>query len=202
MKTRNKQLSVGFDLDGVILYNPARIARPIIAFFKKYFLKRDTTKFYYPKNTLEQCFWSFLHKSSVWPAPGINDLIRLIKKNKIKAYVVSARYESLKSDFNNWMKKIDPEKTFSGYYYNDKNDQPHLYKEAMIKKLKLDIFVEDNWDIVAHLRDKFKAQNSCLPAGRAKLKICWIYNIFDRYIHYKYKYSSLTKVIEAIKLDL
>ncbi len=125
----------------------------------------------------------------------MSELIQLIKTDKIKAYIVSARYESLRSDFDSWMKKIDPNHCFAGYFYNNKNEQPHLFKEKMIKKLDLDIFIEDNWDIVAHLGDKLKVKSE-------KFKIFWIYNILDRNIRYQYKYPSLKKVVEAIKLEL
>ena len=184
-----KQLRVGFDLDGVLLYNPARIIRPLMSFVKKYILKRDLNKFYYPKNRIEKFIWWFLHKSSLWPSSGIKDLIKLIEQKKIKAYVVSARYELLENDFNDWIKIIDPNKKFSGYFYINKNDQPQFFKEKMINKLDLDIFVEDNWDIVKHLKMK-----------NEKLKIYWIYNIFDRSINYKYKFSSLKNVINYLKL--
>ncbi|MCS6956674.1 MAG: hypothetical protein NZM02_02405, partial [Patescibacteria group bacterium] len=65
-KSKNKKvLRVGFDMDGVLLYNPARIFRPIIFFLKKFLLKRDVNKFYYPKTKLEKLIWLFLHKTSL-----------------------------------------------------------------------------------------------------------------------------------------
>lgn len=182
-----KIIKVGFDLDGILLYNPTRIARPIIAFLKKYFLKRDLKRFYYPKTALEKFIWLILHKTSLWPAPGINNLKKLIKKGKIKAYVISARYESLEKDFKRWQKKIDPENIFSGWFYNKKNDQPHLYKQKMIEKLKLNIFVEDNWDIVDYLK---KSQNKC--------QIFWLYNLFDRKINYSNKFPTLKRILSKI----
>jgi hypothetical protein len=191
---KNKVLKVGFDLDGVLLYNPARIFRPIIYFIKKYILKRKTNQFYYPKNKLEQLIWLFLHKSSLFPAPEVKEIKQLIKEKKIKAYVISARYESLKEDFLFWKKKIDPENLFSSWYYNEKNNQPHLYKEKMIKKLNLDIFVEDNWDIAKYL----KTQNSKLKTEK-KTKIFWIYNLLDRKIKYQYKFKSLKEVVSFLK---
>jgi len=187
-------LKVGFDLDGVLLYNPARIIRPIIFFLKKYFLKKSLNRFYYPKNKIEKLIWWFLHKSSLWPSPGIKEIVKLVKQKKINAYVVSARYESLEHDFTRWVKIIDPDKSFSGYYYNEKNDQPQLFKEKMIKKLNLDIFVEDNWDIVFYLKSKINP-----PAGGQRSKIFWIYNILDRNISYKYKFSSLKEIVVFIK---
>lgn len=192
MKPDKKKLSIGFDLDGVLLYNPARIVRPFIAFAKKNFLKRNINKFYYPKNRIEQFIWNILHKSSIWPASGINQLLDLAKRRKIKVYIISARYEFLKKDFEFWIKKIDPTKKFSGYYFNDKNEQPHLYKEKMIKELGLDIFVEDNWDIVVHLRDKLKVKSE-------KFKVYWIYNLFDSHLPYQYKFPNLKSVVYYLK---
>jgi len=190
-----KTIRVGFDLDGVLLYNPARIARPIISVLKKYVLRRDTHRFYLPKNGPEKFIWNFLHKSSLWPSPGINELFKLIETKKIEAYVVSARYEFLKHDFNDWIKKIDKDKLFTEYYFNDKNEQPYLFKEKMIEKLKLDVFVEDNWDIVTHLNNKINKE-------KIKCRVCWIYNFFDRSIVYPYKYPTLQKVVAAIKSRL
>ena len=187
-----KQLRVGFDLDGVLLYNPARIIRPIMSFAKKYLLKRDLNKFYYPKNETEKLIWWFLHKSSLWPSLGIKELIKLIKQKKINAYIVSARYELLEKDFTRWINIIDPDKSFSGCFYNNKNDQPQLFKEKMIKKLNLDIFVEDNWDIVSHLNFKYKNKN-------LKTKVFWIYNLLDRNINYEYKFSSLKKIVKYLE---
>lgn len=196
----NKILRIGFDLDGVLLYNPARIIRPIMSFTKKHILKRDLNRFYYPKNRIEKLIWWFLHKSSLWPSSGIGELITLIKQKKINAYIVSARYELLEKDFTHWINIIDPDKSFSGYFYNNKNDQPQLFKEKMIKKLNLDIFVEDNWDIVKHLNSNIKN----LPTGSQsqKIKIFWIYNILDRGIKYQYKFPTLIKVIEEIENKL
>lgn len=187
-----KQLRVGFDLDGVLLYNPARIIRPIIFFIKKYILKRDLNKFYYPKNKIEKTIWWILHKSSLWPAHGVKEIINLIKQKKIKAYVVSARYELLEKDFTRWINIIDPDKVFSGCFYNNKNDQPQLFKEKMINKLNLDIFVEDNWDIVSYLDLKSKGQNP-------KTKIFWIYNLLDRNKPFPNKFPDLNSVIIKIK---
>ncbi|GAB4219722.1 MAG: hypothetical protein Fur009_7190 [Candidatus Microgenomates bacterium] len=194
---KNKVIKVGFDLDGVLLYNPARIARPIIYFLKKIFLKRKIDKFYYPKNKFEKFIWLLLHKSSFFPQSGIDEIKKLIKNKKIKAYVISARYESLKDDFLLWKKKIDPEDLFSGWYYNEKDEQPYEFKAKMIKKLNLDIFVEDNWDIVKKLKVNHVRRGQKLKVK--KIKIFWIYNLLDRNIKYKYKFSSLKEVINFIR---
>ncbi len=188
--TNNKKiLRVGFDLDGVLLYNPARITRPIIAFIKKNIFSKKTNNFYLPKSKIEKWCWHIFHKSSLFISPGLNNIKELVKKEKIEAYIITARYSFLKDDFENWLKKIEANKYFKGCYYNKKNEQPHIFKEKMIKKLNLDIFVEDNWDIVRYLNPKFKNE-------KLKVNIFWVYNIFDKKIKYKYKFPSLTSIFK------
>jgi len=200
----NKKIPrVGFDLDGVLLYNPARITRPIISFIKKNVFGRKTDHFYLPQSKIEQWFWCMFHKSSIFPASGIDEIKRLVKEKKIKAYIITARYSFLKDDFEKWLKKIKADQYFQGCYYNKNDEQPHIFKEKMIKKLKLDIFVEDNWDIVKHL--KTKNEKLCPPPNRMarlpkrQVKIFWVYNIFDRKIKYKYKSPSLISVLKKIR---
>ena len=187
----NRLLSIGFDLDGVLLYNPARIVRPIISFIKKFFIKKKGLSFYSPHTFWEKQLWRLFHKSSIFIAPGLDDIKKLIRTKKIKAYIITARYSYLKNDLKKWLKKMKINQSFSGIYYNQKDEQPHLFKEKMIRKLKLDLYIEDNWDIVKYLESKVKSQ---------KLKVFWIYNLLDRNINYKYKFPSLKNVIKYLTL--
>ncbi len=183
-------LKIGFDLDGVILYNPTRPIRPLIALFKRTFLKKKGVKFYFPKTKVEKFIWSLLHRSSLFPAPGFNDLKKLIDEGKIEAYLVSSRYEFLGSDFDKWADKIEANKYFKGCFYNKNNEQPHLFKEKVVKKLNLDLFVEDNWDIVQYLNSKLDSHQT---------KVFWICNLFDMNINYPYKFLNLQQAINEVK---
>jgi hypothetical protein len=184
-------IHVGFDMDGVLLYNPFRIVRPIVVTVKKYLLKRETNKFYLPKTSLEKFLWLIAHKSSFIMAPGIDDIHTLIKEKKIKVYIITSRYSMLKDDCEYWFNKINKEGLFEACYYNEGNEQPYLFKEKMIKKLKLDFFVEDNWDIVSHVNEQLK--NDHKPT-----KVLWIYNLIDKNIPYEYKFPTLRKAVEYI----
>jgi hypothetical protein len=186
-------LKVGFDLDGVLLYNPARIARPIIVFMKKIFLKKEADRFHYPKTKIQKLIWLIFHKVVFGPALGYDELKKLIKSKKIKAYIITGRNESLKKDFEKWLVKLEANKYFSGSYFNDKNEQPFLFKERMIRKLKLDLYVEDNWDIVFYLNSILNKSEQNL-----RIKIYWIYNIFDRLKKFPNKFPGLDSVIKKI----
>lgn len=182
-----RPLRVGFDLDGVLLYNPARITRPIVAFVKKHFLKKRTNSFYIPKSKWEKQMWSIFHLSSLFPTTGQKQLKVFIKKHNIEAYIITARYGFLEDDFKKWVKKIDPDHVFKEYYQNKQNKQPHVFKKEMIDKLGLDVFVEDNWDIVRMIKPKTKA------------KMFWITNILDRNVYHEYKYNGIEQVVKKLK---
>ena len=185
-----KILKVGFDLDGVILYNPIRFVRPIAKLLKplkSFILKQKEEFFYYPESKVEQFLFRLLHKTSFMPDLALKDIKKLVMANKIKAYIITGRYSFLKKDYEIWLKKIKAKTIFTKCYQNQNDLQPNEFKEIMIKKLNLDIYVEDNWDIIQKLNHHTKA------------KIFWITNILDRHIPYSYKFANLKKALQSLK---
>lgn len=183
-------LKIGFDLDGVLLYNPARIFRPITMGLKKLLPKKsqtDNIHFYYPKSPLEQMVWHIVHWSSLFVADGLDDIKDLAKNRKVEAYIVTSRYDCLKSDFQRWLKTLNKDNSFVRTFHNEKNLQPHIFKEEKIKELGLDFFVEDNWDIVRHINNKTKTPT------------LWISNALDREIPYDLKFFTLKDAMNFIK---
>lgn len=195
-KNEKNALKVGFDLDGVILYNPIRVARPIIAFLKSIFFdhKKPLT-FYYPKSKLEKFFWRLFHLSSLFPAPGTEKIKKLGKQKKIKAFLITGRYSFLEHDLAQWIKKLKLKDFFAGIYFNKNDEQPHFFKEKMIKKLNLDVYIEDNWDIVNYLKTEMTKHKT---KENRKTKIFWIYNLFDRKKKYQYKFPNLKTALKNL----
>jgi len=115
-----------------------------------------------------------------------NELETLLKKDGIEAYVITARFNFLQNNANSWFKKLNRNNVFKQLYVNTHNQQPHFYKEKLTNQLKLDIFVDDNYDIVRYLSKKTKAD------------IFWIYNLLDWPINYPHKFSSLKGVVNKI----
>ena len=66
-----KPIKVGFDFDGVIAYNPARLVRAPISLFKRNILGVKKLSFFYPKTSVEKLMWKLVHNSSVFPGTGI-----------------------------------------------------------------------------------------------------------------------------------
>jgi len=108
----------------------------------------------------------------------------MVKEGKIEAYLITARYNFLGASVLKWVKKNNLNSTFKGVYFNSLDEQPHEFKDRMINKLKLDMYVEDNFDIVEHI------------SRNPKVKVVWIYNILDRHIQFEWKAPTLQKAIE------
>lgn len=185
------KLRIGFDLDGVLLYNPIRTLRPIAGFFKflkPYLFHEKSESFYFPNSALEKFIWRLLHKTSYRVAEGFDDIENMAKKRLIDAYIITSRYDFLKPDFDYWIKKLNAQSAFKGCYYNKTNLQPNMYKHHMIQKLELDYFVEDNWGVIQKLNGSLK-----------KVKIIWVSNFLDRNIQYQFKFFSLKEVALYLK---
>jgi len=180
-------IRVGVDFDGVVAYNPLRIVRPIIAFVKKRILGIRKLDFFYPTKSWQQFLWILIHESSIFPALGTKLLKNMVKEKKIEAHLITARYSFLDDHLKLWLKKNKLEKFFKSVNMNVNNEQPHIFKEKMLIKYKLEYFIEDNWDIVNYLNKK------------SKTRIYWIYNIFDRWVDYRHKFPFLKSALEAVK---
>ncbi len=182
-----KKIRVGFDLDGVILYNPIRVLRPIasfLKFFKPLLFHEKADAFYFPNSSLEKLFWRLLHKTSYKLNDGVDEIKRLSEKGVIEPYIITARYSFLKNDFDYWVNKINNKPFFRYYHYNKDDMQPNAFKEKMIRELKLDIFIEDNWGVIQKLNGSL-----------SKTKVFWISNVLDRNIQYQYKFFSLREAV-------
>lgn len=183
---KQKKIRVGFDFDGVIAYNPLRIFRKPTKYLKSLVLGKKEIEFYYPKSKLEKKIWELIHETSFFPAPGVNELRNLLKKNQIEGYIITSRYSFLRPQLERWLQKHYLLDYFAGIYHNESDDQPHKFKEKMVKSLKLDYFLEDNLDIVEHLNKTTKTQ------------IHWIYNILDHFIPYKNKHPHLRYFLKSL----
>ncbi len=182
-----RKIIVGFDFDGVIAYNPARLARLPISFVKKYILGIEKVSFFVPQTPLQQSLWALAHETSVFPALGVSFLRRLTKEKKIEAHLVTGRFGFLEDHLLRFLNRWDLQSCFTSITLNKKNEQPHLFKERIVRQKRFAYFVEDNWDIVNHLVVK-----------KVPAKIHWIYNVFDRNRVYKNKYPYVQKSLEQI----
>lgn len=181
-----KVIRVGLDFDGVVAYNPARIIRPYVKWFKAKLLKKKKLSFMVPQNPLMELVWIAVHESSIFPAKGIDILKEAAARKDLEFYLITGRYPILERNLMKWIKRYQLEGIFKSININRNVDQPHEFKLKMINELKLDYYVEDNWDIIEFLKDKTKTQ------------VMWIYNVADKNKEYNNKFPYLEKALQKI----
>lgn len=185
-----KKIRIGLDFDGVVAYNPLRIVRSPIKFFKKEVLKINKLTFFSPKNRVEKMLWILIHETSILPADGVV-LLKLLAKNKnLEFHLVTGRYGILKANLYKWLKKHDLLDVFKSIQVNENQEQPHIFKNRVLSKNQIKYYVEDNFDIVEFLTKNNK-----------KIRTMWIYNILDRRYGYPEKFPALRGALEKIIRD-
>ena len=83
-------------------------------------------------------------------------LRRLHDSKRFQMFAVTSRYSFLKKRTKQWFDHYKMNGIFEKIYINEKDEQPHLYKEEAIKKLQLDLFIEDDPLILDYLKRQIK----------------------------------------------
>jgi len=157
MSKEVEKIRIGFDLDGVIIGKP-----PFVPEFLMELLVRShnniNISYRYPTNQFER-FIRWLSHHPVF-RPPINKNIKLIhqlyKSNSYELYVVSSRYSFLDKRTDQWFMFYKLNGLFKDIHINLKDEQPHVYKEKMIKKLKLNVFIDDDLLLLNYLKGRLK----------------------------------------------
>ncbi len=146
-------MNIGFDLDKVFIDYPPLVPTSIID--KLYKKSSDGNLTYRIPSKAEQLFRLITHFSFFRPPIKENLLFlkNLPKKNRSK-YLISSRFAFLKKKTDLIVKKYQFEKLFDGMFFNYGNKQPHLFKDAVIKKIKINKYVDDDLALLKYLSKK------------------------------------------------
>jgi hypothetical protein len=126
----------------------------------------------FPHSNLEQMIRKISHFYLFRPPMGknINFIKKIAKDDDYELYIVSSRYSFLKRETEIWLEKRNLEKLFKKIYLNEKNEQPHLFKEKVLKEIKPDIFIDDDEAIVDYLCQKTKTHIYCFSLKKVTPK--------------------------------
>lgn len=143
-------MNIGFDLDKIFIDTPPLIPKKLI---EKLYKKKDNGILLYriPGRT-EQIFRMLTHWDIFRPPLKENlDFLESLPRDNNKLYLISSRFKFLESKTQNLIKKYSFDKIFSGMYFNFKNDQPHLFKNKIIKDLRLDLYIDDDLSLLEYV---------------------------------------------------
>jgi len=157
MSAKGKVIKIGFDLDGVIINKP-----PFVPMFVMDLLVRSRRNkglsYRFPNTKLERFVRWFSH-SPVFRPPiekNINLIHELYKNKNYELYVVSSRYSFLDKRTKQWFDYHCLDGLFKKIHINLNNEQPHKFKEKMIKKLDLNVFIDDDLPLLNYLKSRIK----------------------------------------------
>jgi hypothetical protein len=146
-------MNIGFDLDKVFINTPPFIPKTIID--KLYKKKDNGTLIYRIPGKSEQIIRRISHLSILRPPMKKNlEFLQSIIKEKNKLYLISSRFKFLESRTNKMIQKYKFNKIFEEMYFNFLNEQPHVFKNRIIKKLNLDYYVDDDLSLLNYVAPK------------------------------------------------
>lgn len=149
------KIKIAFDLDGVIIDKPPLIPKKLI---ERLFRggNHNGLHYRYPRSKLEQRIRKISHYYLFRPPIGKN--IKFIKslasENKYDLYIISGRFSFLKKETNIWLEKRKIKDLFRKIYINLDDEQPHLFKEQVLRELKPNVFIDDDWLLADYLAEK------------------------------------------------
>ena len=154
---------IGFDLDGVFVDHPPFVSFSILDCLYKD-RKKQELSYRFPSQ-FEQKIRRLSHLSFVRPPITANcEQLKKIK-DQYSLYLISGRFGFLEDLTYKWLKKYEMDNVFKKICLNTGNEQPHLFKERMLKENIINAYCEDDFDSITYLANRFK-----------KIKFYWYTN--------------------------
>jgi len=180
-------MRIGFDLDRVFINTPPLIPNAVIT---KFYKQRDNgILLYRMPSGPEQLFRKAMHVPPLRPPMKANlaFLKELSKTKKHQLYLISSRFKFLEPETEHLVKKYELDKIFDKLYFNYDNKQPHEFKNEILQKLNLDIFVDDDLSLIRHI-----------AKDNPKTKFFW-YDEYAKPEHIANNITAIAKLGEILK---
>lgn len=142
--TLQSKLKISFDFDGVFLSH----------FLNRHWVRASSLEDEsdYKKNLLNtklDTLLSFLFNSLRTEIKGSKEVIPIIESEKL--YIITSRRSTNKAQTIRWLKKRGLLNYFDDVFLNPYNLAPYLIKEKIIKKLNIDMHIDDDYDTLVKL---------------------------------------------------
>ncbi|HSW87883.1 MAG TPA: hypothetical protein VLG12_01850 [Candidatus Saccharimonadales bacterium] len=152
-------MNIGFDLDKIFINHPPYISDK---FIDRLYKQKTKENLFYRIPTKAEQFLRLTTHAKVFRKPmkeNLKFLEELTRKKDNRYYLVTGRFGFLKKKTEAFINKYNFDKIFDGMYFNYENQQPHEFKDTIIKSLHLDKYVDDDLDLL-----KYLSQNNAKPS--------------------------------------
>ncbi|HVA96858.1 MAG TPA: hypothetical protein VND99_04335 [Candidatus Acidoferrales bacterium] len=145
-------MKIGFDLDKIFINTPPFVPISII---NKFYKQRDNGILLYriPSRAEQLILRKPSHHPFLRPPmkQNLSFLKELAKDKNNQLFLISSRFKFLEPETQRLINKYHLDKIFDKLYFNYDNKQPHEFKNDILKKLNLDIFVDDDLSLVRYV---------------------------------------------------
>jgi hypothetical protein len=151
----NKKIKIAFDLDGIFVDKPPIIPKRLLEFLFRGSRKK-ILHYRFPHSAIEQTIRKISHFYLFRPPiqKNIEFLKKIASSGDYEIFIVSGRYSFLKKETMSWLEKRGIKSFFKEVFVNLGDDQPHLFKEKILRQIKPDIFIDDDPVLVDYLVKK------------------------------------------------
>ncbi len=150
-----KKLKVGFDLDGVIVDKPFFVPKLLIEWLYRAH-DGNNKKYRYPKFKPEIWLRQLSHHWFLRRPlkKNLKEIKKFIHQTRANAFIISGRYNFLQKKTKDWFDNYRLNGVFKSININFSNQQPHLFKERVIKRLKPKYYFDDDPIAINYLKQK------------------------------------------------
>lgn len=150
-----EKAKIAFDLDGIIIDKPPLVPKKFIEWLFRGG-KPNSLHYRIPTSKLEILIRKISHFYLFRPPirKNIAFIKNLYQSGKYEIYIISGRYSFLEKETKKWLVKRRLTNTFKKIFLNIQNEQPHLFKEKILRKLKPEFFVDDDMLLSDYLFQK------------------------------------------------
>jgi hypothetical protein len=147
-------MKVGLDLDGVVAKHPWGGFWVWLRKLKEKMLKKVGDKdYFYPASGVERWSWKVIDWSK---KPAVRK--KGLEEKEVEFYLVTSRFKFLGKLTLRWLELYGLKKVFKKIIINVDDLDPAKFKTKVVKKFELDIFVDDELEILRVLEKKTKAK--------------------------------------------
>lgn len=143
-------MNISFDLDGIFVDTPPFVPKKVIELLYR---GKDNKVWYRMPSRFEQRIRKISHRPLFRPPINQNiSVLQLLTKNNTHAYhLITSRFGFLEKETERILHAYDLHNLFNSISINHTNKQPHLFKHAIIKQLRIKRHVDDELILLEYL---------------------------------------------------
>ena len=148
-------MNIGFDLDKIFISSPRFLPEKLVEMLYRKTANYNKLEYRIPP-LFEQKIRIISHHSFFSPPlrKNISYVIKLSQQKKHRLHLISSRFNFLKNQTKKIISKYNLEQSFHTMVFNFENEQPHIFKLNVIKKLNIEKFIDDDLPLLEFLAEK------------------------------------------------